>query len=539
MKNLIFSFFLRNSILLSLYMLIPITLSGKVYDSYLNIYKETVFSDQSFNEIANTTWKEFFISENVTNLIKCVPVFIDDDRDVDLLVLDSESRLYWVSNIRGTSKEVKHQFISSKKLHDFVISNKINYSGKNFKVGGNYILGINSYRDKILKYNLIENEVNKTISWNEQDFIDLSDDNLSYITNSQIVSIHLSQYESDENRQLLLVGLKNYYDYSTDILKVTIYDSKIENISLIKFKSNIRIIGAYDMNRDGLIDVVYSDSNNNLYIMVNDDPYYHQVFVANINTVMARDIPRLFIIDSDRDTYPDIITADRTANTIGILFNLGAEYWKGIKYFYQVSQNREKIYNYGQWTFIPLIDYYEEKLGSRSIRDFTVFQISAHKRINFEIFAIYDNKLYWFIEKHLNIKQADYGNHVMLQNYMYCMTKCDIVVDQQNSDTLSLDYHFIVDVDINGDLYPEFIIYSSRDTCLYWIKKYVPYLSGFGWNSNFWIYIIIYIYIVSSIVGMWEFYRLKKLNDQISMEKLLMLEHKNPNNKLEGNFDTF
>ena len=105
------------------------------------------------------------------------------------------------------------------------------------------------------------------------------------------------------------------------------------------------------------------------------------------------------------------------------------------------------------------------------------------------------------------------------------MTKCDIVVDQQEQDD-KLDYHFIIDIDINNDFYPEFIIYSGKDNCLYWIKKYVPYLSGFGWNSNFWIYICIYIYIVSSFLGMYEFYRFKRLNDQISIGKLLKTEDK-------------
>jgi hypothetical protein len=500
---------------------------NKIYDSYLNIYKENTFSPHKYDDVANSTWKELFISENVTNLIKCVPVFIDNDKELDLLVLDSESRLYWVSNIRGTSKEVKHKFISSSKLYDFVISNKVNFDYKTIK--GNYILGINSKRDKILKYKMIENSMNLTDTWEETIFMDINDDSLPirpFIKNSQVVSIHLSQYDNEENKQMLLVGLENYNDYSTNLLIVVITDEKVVNVSLIKFKHKVKFMGAYDMNNDGLIDVLYVDSYNNLYIMLNDDPYYWHLFVSNLNTVLVRGTPRLFIVDADHDGYADIITAEKIENTVGVFFNHGSKYWEDVKKFYQNSLNRAKVYSYKQWPFIPLIDVNEAGLEKEAIRDFTVFQVSSNRRINFEIFAIYENNLYWFIEKNLNVPASfDWGSHKMLQNYMYCMTKCDIVVDQQKQDD-KLDYHFIIDIDINNDLYPEFIIYSGKDNCLYWIKKYVPYLSGFGWNSNFWIYICIYIYIVSSFLGMYEFYRFKRLNDQISIGKLLKTEDK-------------
>ena len=109
-----------------------------LYDSYLNEYKTKIFKQNEFNDIANTTWKEFFISENVKNLVKCIPAYVDKDNEQDLLILDSETRLYWLSNIRGTSKEIKYHFISSSTLYDFVISNEENIEGRIF------ILGINS-----------------------------------------------------------------------------------------------------------------------------------------------------------------------------------------------------------------------------------------------------------------------------------------------------------------------------------------------------------------------------------------------------------
>lgn len=169
---------------------------------------------------------------------------------------------------------------------------------------------------------------------------------------------------------------------------------------------------------------------------------------------------------------------------------------------------------------MPLIDVYEEKLYDKKIKDFTVFRVSSSKRINFEIFAVYGENLYWFIEKTLAMdKYIDWGSHQTEQNYLYCMTKCEIVIDKEKD--IGSSYYMLLDVDVNEDAYPEFILYSSQEKTLYWIKKYVPYISGFGWNSSFWIYMMIYIYTVSSIVGFFEFYKLKRLKDRMSSTKLV------------------
>jgi hypothetical protein len=119
----------------------------------------------------------------------------------------------------------------------------------------------------------------------------------------------------------------------------------------------------------------------------------------------------------------------------------------------------------------------------------------------------------------------------MEMNYLYCMKKCDIVVDQE-SDSNTAKYDFLVDIDINSDSVVELIIYSNDKTSLYWVKKYVPFISGFGWNSDFWIYIILYIYILSSIVGIFEFYKLKKLNDELTQNNLVKNEQQSRDQEL-------
>ena len=161
------------------------------------------------------------------------------------------------------------------------------------------------------------------------------------------------------------------------------------------------------------------------------------------------------------------------------------------------------------------------------------------------IFAIYSNKLYWFVEKEINfpnnknqnsynsdnyndknynyagINQANfnYGSHKTLQNYIYSMNKCEIVLE--NSLFTNVDFSMLMDINVNNDSFPEFIIFSEKNSSLFWIKKYIGYISGFGWDSNFWIYLMIYIYIVSSILGVYRFLILKNLKEESENNKFV------------------
>ena len=126
------------------------------YDSFFNIYKDTIYSSNLYEEISNTTWKEYFISEKIKQLVKIVPFYIDNDEDLDLFVQDSAAHLYWVSNMRGTSKEFKNEKISKNFLEDFVVSNRIY-----IKYGKNqfFVLAINQEKNIIYKYKRIEIDI--------------------------------------------------------------------------------------------------------------------------------------------------------------------------------------------------------------------------------------------------------------------------------------------------------------------------------------------------------------------------------------------
>lgn len=165
------------------------------FDSLLNTYKTQEYYPNAYKDIANTTWKEIVVADRLINLVKCIPTFIDSDKDIDLLVLDSETKLYWVSNIRGTAGNFHHQFISKSKLLDFIIQ------GNSFNRDNFFILGINSSGKKILKFNSYEHYTNKSIYWKEEEFFSLESEDVSYIISNTILN-DINLYPVNDNKQV-------------------------------------------------------------------------------------------------------------------------------------------------------------------------------------------------------------------------------------------------------------------------------------------------------------------------------------------------
>lgn len=170
------------------------------FDSLVNNYKQIEYYQNTQKDLNNSTWKEIVVADTLLNLVKCIPALIDLDKELDLLVLDSETRLYWVSNVRGTSGTFSHQFVSKSKLLDFVIQGDA-LDRKNF-----YLLGINSSGRKILKFNSIENPLNNSVSWEESEIFNL-DDNVLGVTLRDYKITGINLYPLSESKQVSLFNL--------------------------------------------------------------------------------------------------------------------------------------------------------------------------------------------------------------------------------------------------------------------------------------------------------------------------------------------
>ena len=152
-------------------------------DSLFNIYKSDITNSHLYKEITNTTWKEYFISEKIKNLKKIFPLHINSDKELDLFVQDHSDQLFWIDNVRGTSKDFTHKRLSNIFIGDFVVANKFE-NNKTKEYNNMFILATNQNKDKIIQYKknpyynpLVTNDTlhNTKKYWEETIFLSITD----------------------------------------------------------------------------------------------------------------------------------------------------------------------------------------------------------------------------------------------------------------------------------------------------------------------------------------------------------------------------
>jgi hypothetical protein len=520
---------MKNMSIFILLVLIPFIspknfLSRVSLDSVFNIYKSGITNSHLYQEISNTTWKEYFVSENIQNIKKFIPYYINPDKELDLFVEDSSAQLYWINNIRGTSKDFTHKKLSKIFIGDFIVTNK--YDNGNNNLEDMFILATNQNKNKIFKYKknphynpLITNDTfhNTKNYWDETLFLSLEDESISSIIKinsySKIKSLNIYTQKNGDY-QILILNIEQVDTLACNIIQIRIKQERIISIDKIgKELNDIKIVGLFDMNNDGLIDILYFDSNNILYVYLNQVIYYYSIEIYKINPTFIDKSPRIFIIDANKDLYPDIITGDTEENTISILLNPGRNYWKKIiNYYERKNADKNEIYTDIAWQYLPLIDTEKEKLSTEKLKDFTIIMIDKSKRISFEIISIFGNKIYWFIEKDNN-KGHTLTNSIY-QYLINSMVKCEIFIDKNNGNDMNDSYDIILDIDLNNDNYPEFVLYSYKQQKMIYMQRNEILLTQYGWSQAFWIYLMIGIYTMSSIIGGVEFYRIKNVNEK-------------------------
>ena len=496
-------------------------------DTLFNIYKTQITNSHLYQEISNTTWKEYFISENIKNLKKIVPCHINSDQELDLFVQDHSDQLFWVNNVRGTSKDFTHKSISKIFIGDFIVINKI--EKELTKKNTFFLLATNQNKDKIIKYKLnpyynplITNDTLHSTKnyWEETLFFSIDDSSISSLIKiskyTKIKSMDIYNVEVGDY-QILLLNLENVQTHDCNLVKIRIKEEKIIGIDVIGTEfNNINIVGLFDMNNDDLIDILYMDSNNKLYVYLNQDPSYFSIEIYKINPTIIDGSPRIYIFDANKDMYPDIITGDTEENTISLLINPGRNYWKKIINYYNLKKFGDKSETYKDisWQYISLIDSQKENLNKEPIKDFTIIMIDKSKRIAFEIIGLFGNNIYWFIEKENNNMHS--SQHSIYQHLINSMTKCNIFIEKLDENNSKNEYDLILDIDLNKDKYPEFLLYSYKLQNMIYIQRKETNITQYGWSQSFWIYLMIGIYTLATAIGGIEFYRMKNVNEKYS-----------------------
>ena len=504
-----------------------ITTTKTSLDTLFNIYKTQITNSHLYQEISNTTWKEYFISENIKNLKKIVPCHINSDQELDLFVQDHSDQLFWVNNVRGTSKDFTHKSISKIFIGDFIVINKI--EKELTKKNTFFLLATNQNKDKIIKYKLnpyynplITNDTLHSTKnyWEETLFFSIDDSSISSLIKiskyTKIKSMDIYNVEVGDY-QILLLNLENVQTHDCNLVKIRIKEEKIIGIDVIGTEfNNINIVGLFDMNNDDLIDILYMDSNNKLYVYLNQDPSYFSIEIYKINPTIIDGSPRIYIFDANKDMYPDIITGDTEENTISLLINPGRNYWKKIINYYNLKKFGDKSETYKDisWQYISLIDSQKENLNKEPIKDFTIIMIDKSKRIAFEIIGLFGNNIYWFIEKENNNMHS--SQHSIYQHLINSMTKCNIFIEKLDENNSKNEYDLILDIDLNKDKYPEFLLYSYKLQNMIYIQRKETNITQYGWSQSFWIYLMIGIYTLATAIGGIEFYRMKNVNEKYS-----------------------
>ena len=504
-----------------------ITTTKTSLDTLFNIYKNQITNSHLYQEISNTTWKEYFISENIKNLKKIVPCHINSDQELDLFVQDHSDQLFWVNNVRGTSKDFTHKSISKIFIGDFIVINKI--EKELTKKNTFFLLATNQNKDKIIKYKLnpyynplITNDTLHSTKnyWEETLFFSIDDSSISSLIKiskyTKIKSMDIYNVEVGDY-QILLLNLENVQTHDCNLVKIRIKEEKIIGIDVIGTEfNNINIVGLFDMNNDDLIDILYMDSNNKLYVYLNQDPSYFSIEIYKINPTIIDGSPRIYIFDANKDMYPDIITGDTEENTISLLINPGRNYWKKIINYYNLKKFGDKSETYKDisWQYISLIDSQKENLNKEPIKDFTIIMIDKSKRIAFEVIGLFGNNIYWFIEKENNNMHS--SQHSIYQHLINSMTKCNIFVEKLDENNSKNEYDLILDIDLNKDKYPEFLLYSYKLQNMIYIQRKETNITQYGWSQSFWIYLMIGIYSLATAIGGIEFYRMKNVNEKYS-----------------------
>ena len=504
-----------------------ITTTKTSLDTLFNIYKNQITNSHLYQEISNTTWKEYFISENIKNLKKIVPCHINSDQELDLFVQDHSDQLFWVNNVRGTSKDFTHKSISKIFIGDFIVINKI--EKELTKKNTFFLLATNQNKDKIIKYKLnpyynplITNDTLHSTKnyWEETLFFSIDDSSISSLIKiskyTKIKSMDIYNVEVGDY-QILLLNLENVQTHDCNLVKIRIKEEKIIGIDVIGTEfNNINIVGLFDMNNDDLIDILYMDSNNKLYVYLNQDPSYFSIEIYKINPTIIDGSPRIYIFDANKDMYPDIITGDTEENTISLLINPGRNYWKKIINYYNLKKFGDKSETYKDisWQYISLIDSQKENLNKEPIKDFTIIMIDKSKRIAFEVIGLFGNNIYWFIEKENNNMHS--SQHSIYQHLINSMTKCNIFIEKLDENNSKNEYDLILDIDLNKDKYPEFLLYSYKLQNMIYIQRKETNITQYGWSQSFWIYLMIGIYSLATAIGGIEFYRMKNVNEKYS-----------------------
>lgn len=133
--------------------------------------------------------------------------------------------------------------------------------------------------------------------------------------------------------------------------------------------------------------------------------------------------------------------------------------------------------------------------------------VMVHIDYKFNFACLYKNELIWY---------TPMTSTVPIQEAEFETIRISVPGNRSSSNFKSLS-----DIDLFDDGTMSLMI-LQEDGSLFLMRRLEPYLKGFGWNTNFWIIVIVYTFVLSLLLGILHFHGLSKSTSNNDIPSLLL-----------------
>jgi hypothetical protein len=275
----------------------------------------------------------------------------------------------------------------------------------------------------------------------------------------------------DNIQDVIAVMKRN--DGQTFLLEVVFTDAAHTNFysSELAFENQgiKQVLGVLDVNKDGKNDFVYLSSLNQLAYVANQDPVYTSQVIWGDPLDISSRLKSYFIIDFNQDGLTDFVLP--VSGDLVLIKQVTTDKWE--KHALKTSQIKDVALAKLRTDYLDFILLLNSQVAVLS-------QTEVNKQGESDyVWTAADGKVYGF-----------------------ALTLLDL-----NSEVV---WSRLLAADLVGDGNLDLVLYSNTQRMIGWGRRAVQ-VSDFGWNPNFWMLLMIYVMVMSLILGLAHTAYLKKL----------------------------
>eukprot|EP00357_Protocruzia_adherens_P002613 CAMPEP_0115006250 /NCGR_PEP_ID=MMETSP0216-20121206/20382_1 /TAXON_ID=223996 /ORGANISM="Protocruzia adherens, Strain Boccale" /LENGTH=518 /DNA_ID=CAMNT_0002372785 /DNA_START=116 /DNA_END=1672 /DNA_ORIENTATION=- len=452
--------------------------------------EECLAYEASIN-LFGSSWQMNPIIDVQEDNVKVYPVEIDSGSSVDMFVHKSQGQVQYIRNILGTGTSFNALNVTESEVYSFGAGD-LNSDG--------HVDVATIDRDNQACWIHLNPLLSSSSAWRGIPFWEshkvFSLDDVATLSSRtyRMDSLLLEDFNSDGKTDILVVIDEIIADHTNGNIEKssTLYvlfqgdDGEFSAEANIFDNTGIYPILAHNFDGDDkqLKDVLYLQDSH-LHIAFNNDPVWSTQLIYTDATFSRDSLTfNILLADVNRDGYPDIVLPHNDNGQVGYLVN--------------PSGSSE-----GSWEWVTI----DEAEGDEIPQD--IISVDVDEDGSTDFFTIQNGELKWYHQFKARTDIEDYFNHFNI--FPINITPEE---DRYNWNRLMVMPH------TSG--YKTRLIVIEKESCrVDWIRKRELALTGFGWDPNFWLYLMIYTIVVSLSVGTIHAYCLKKLERDPIGEKLI------------------